>query len=166
MQDETRIGELESIIREKIIVGLPDTRAFAAEGLEAADYCIVLPPLSPFDYWNLNLVSDVFLDSLGYSGCVTTLEAIACALPIVTLPGRFMRGRQSYGFLIQLGVTDTIARDKEEYLEIAARLGLDREWRSQILERMKANHWRLYSDTRCVRALEDFYRSAVKEHLS
>jgi len=32
VQDETRIGELERIIREKIIVGLPDTRAFAAEG--------------------------------------------------------------------------------------------------------------------------------------
>jgi RND family efflux transporter MFP subunit len=32
VQDETRIGELESLVREKIIVGLPDTRAFAAEG--------------------------------------------------------------------------------------------------------------------------------------
>lgn len=32
VQDETRIGELENIIRDKIIVGLPDTRAFAAEG--------------------------------------------------------------------------------------------------------------------------------------
>ncbi|MBS0418808.1 MAG: efflux RND transporter periplasmic adaptor subunit [Proteobacteria bacterium] len=32
VQDETRIGELETIIRDKIIVGLPDTRAFAAEG--------------------------------------------------------------------------------------------------------------------------------------
>ncbi|HEY2400905.1 MAG TPA: efflux RND transporter permease subunit, partial [Steroidobacteraceae bacterium] len=32
VQDETRIGELETLVREKIIVGLPDTRAFAAEG--------------------------------------------------------------------------------------------------------------------------------------
>src|SRR5262249_3407496 len=32
VQDETRIGELERIVRENIIVGLPDTRAFAAEG--------------------------------------------------------------------------------------------------------------------------------------
>ncbi len=30
--DESRIGELEKIMREQIIVGLPDTRAFAAEG--------------------------------------------------------------------------------------------------------------------------------------
>ncbi len=32
VQDETRIGELERIVREQVIVGLPDTRAFAAEG--------------------------------------------------------------------------------------------------------------------------------------
>jgi RND family efflux transporter MFP subunit len=32
VQDESRIGELERIVREKIIVGLPDTRAFASEG--------------------------------------------------------------------------------------------------------------------------------------
>lgn len=30
--DESRIGELEKIIREEVIVGLPDTRAFAQEG--------------------------------------------------------------------------------------------------------------------------------------
>ena len=30
--DETRIGELEKIIRDQVIVGLPDTRAFASEG--------------------------------------------------------------------------------------------------------------------------------------
>ena len=30
--DEKRIGELETIMRERIIAGLPDTRAFAAEG--------------------------------------------------------------------------------------------------------------------------------------
>jgi len=30
--DETRIGELERIVREKIVVGLPDTRVFTVEG--------------------------------------------------------------------------------------------------------------------------------------
>ncbi|MDY6947959.1 MAG: efflux RND transporter permease subunit, partial [Pseudomonadota bacterium] len=32
VMDESRIGELERVVREKIIVGLPDTRAFAIEG--------------------------------------------------------------------------------------------------------------------------------------
>ena len=136
-------------------------RAFRAEGLDATDHCVVLPLLGKFDYWNLNLVSDVFLDSLEWSGGVTTLEAIACDLPVVTMPGRYMRGRHSYGILTQLGVTDTIAHDKDEYVDIATGLGADREWRSDVINRMKANHSRLYSDTKCVRALEDFFRSVV-----
>jgi protein O-GlcNAc transferase len=137
--------------------------AFEAEGLAGTDYCLVLPRLDSLDYSNLTLLSDVFLDSLGYSGCVTTIDAIACGLPIVTLPGKFMRGRHSYGFLAQLGITDTIACDKDEYVGIAVRLGRDCEWRTQIIERMKANYARLYSDARCVRALEVFFRSAVSQ---
>jgi predicted O-linked N-acetylglucosamine transferase (SPINDLY family) len=140
-------------------------RAFAAEGLEARNHCIILRAHSWFDYFNLALVSDAFLDSLEWSGGITTFEAVACGLPVLTLPGRFMRGRQSYGILTQLGVTDTIARNKQEYGDIAVRLAQDREWRAQILKRMKANFHLLYSDTRSVRALEDFFRDKVTERL-
>lgn len=136
-------------------------RAFEAQGLEATDHCVILPLLGKFDYWNLNLVADVFLDSLEWSGGVTTLEAIACGLAPVTLPGRYMRGRHTYGILTQLGVTDTVAHDKDEYVEIAVRLGANRDWRTDVISRMKSNHARLYSDTKCVRALEDFFRSVV-----
>jgi protein O-GlcNAc transferase len=138
-------------------------RAFRKEGLQSSEYCVILPLLSTIDYWNLNLISDVFLDTLEWSGGVTTLEAIACGLPIVTLPGSFMRGRHSYGILRQLGITETIAHDKKEFVDIAVRLGMNREWRSKVRRDMKANQMQLYSDTKCVRALEDFFRAAVQE---
>src|SRR5208337_4760991 len=38
-------------------------RAFAAVGLRAADHCVWLPETDMLNYWNLNLVSDVFLDT-------------------------------------------------------------------------------------------------------
>jgi len=139
-------------------------RAFRDSRLEAEDYCVILSPLSTFDYWNLNLISDIFLDTLEWSGGVSTLEAIACGLPVVTQPGTFMRGRHSYGILRQLGVTGTIARDKKEYVEIAVRLGLDPEWRAQIIRDMEINSSRLFFDTKCVRALEVFFRSVVAEY--
>ena len=79
------------------------------------------------------------------------------------LPGQFMRGRHTYGILTQLGVTETIARDKDDYVNLAVRLGLDAPaGRTQIVMRMNAAHRLFYSDTRSVRALEDIYWSAVR----
>ena len=91
------------------------------------------------------------------------LEAIACGLPIVTLPGKFMRGRHSAAILNQLGATETIARDEDSYVQIAVKLGLDRAWRAQVVETMAAGHARLYSDRRSVVVLEEFFRSVVRE---
>ncbi len=137
--------------------------AFSNVGLHADDHCVFLPEVERFTYWNLCLLGDAVLDTIGWSGGVSTFEAIACHQPIVTLPGELMRGRQSYAILRHLGVTDTVARDKEDYVAIAARLGLDKQWRDSIVERMIANHASLYSDTRCVLALEEFYRRTLEE---
>ncbi len=141
-------------------------RAFSVMGLSVDDFCVFLPQQDIFNYWNLNLLSDVFLDTIEWSGGVTTVEAIACGLPIVTLPGRLMRGRHSYAILTQFGVTDTIARDKPDYVNIAVRLGLDHAWRQNVVERFKQGSRVFYSDTCSLSTLEDFYQEAVKQHSS
>jgi predicted O-linked N-acetylglucosamine transferase (SPINDLY family) len=141
-------------------------RAFADFDLNSEDYCTILPQQDYASYLNLNLVSDIFLDTFSWSGGNTTLEAIACNLPVVTCPGEFMRGRHSYGILRMLGVTDTIAKDEAEYVEIAVRLGLDSEWRKSIVRRIEENHDRLYEDKTCVVALEEFYLRVVRKGLS
>jgi predicted O-linked N-acetylglucosamine transferase (SPINDLY family) len=118
------------------------------------------------DFWNLHLLGNAFLDTISWSGGVTTFEAVACSLPVVTLPGELMRARHSYAILTQLGVTETIARDRADYVDIAVRLGLDRRWRQDIVNRTVDGYSGLYSDTRSVRALEDFYRRVVNGELS
>jgi predicted O-linked N-acetylglucosamine transferase (SPINDLY family) len=137
-------------------------RAFAAIGLKSEDYCVFLSIPERFDYLTINLLSDVYLDTFTWSGGNTTLEAIACYLPVVTCPGEFMRGRHSYSFLRMLEVTDTIAQNETEYIEIAVRLGLDPAWRRHIAERLKENHDRLYDDKACVAGLEAFYKQIVR----
>ncbi len=137
-------------------------RAFAAIGLKSEDYCVFLSIPERFDYLTINLLSDVYLDTFTWSGGNTTLEAIACYLPVVTCPGEFMRGRHSYSFLRMLEVTDTIAQNETEYIEIAVRLGLDPAWRRNIAERLKENHDRLYDDKACVAGLEAFYKQIVR----
>jgi predicted O-linked N-acetylglucosamine transferase (SPINDLY family) len=140
-------------------------RAFADAGLRAADHCLWLREMDVLDFWNLHLIADASLDTLYWSGGVTTFEAVACGLPVVTLPGTLMRGRHSSAIFTQLGVTETIARDEEEYVSIAVRLGLDRQWRQRVVDRMVAGYPTLYSDTRSVRALEDFFSGVVEGRL-
>jgi len=142
------------------------SRAFAAAGLKNEDYCVFLTIPERLDYLMINLLSDVYLDTFTWSGGNTTLEAIACNLPVVTCPGEFMRGRHSDSFLKMLGVTDTIAQNEVEYIEIAVKLGLDPAWRRNIVERINESHDRLYDDKACVLGLETFYKQVVQESLS
>jgi len=138
-------------------------KAFSAAGVPIADRVVFVPQLDAISYPNLNVLCDIYLDTLEWSGCNSTFEAIACKLPVVTLPGTFMRGRHSYAILTQLGMTETIARDKSQYIEIAANLALDAQWRERVVQGLVAGYPRLYSDNRSVVALENFYQQAVRE---
>jgi len=53
-----------------------------------------------------------------------------------------------------------------EYIEIAAKLGLDPLWRRNIAQRMSESHDRLYDDKACVAGLETFYKQVVQERLT
>lgn len=137
------------------------TQAFAEAGLDWSQWGVILPRLKEVDYLALNQLCDVFLDTLDWSGGITTLKAIACGLPIVTCPGKLMRGRHSYGILQRLKLPQTIAYDPADYVEIAVRLGLDADWRLEVIEQMQQRLDRLYENTDCVTALEAFYRQVV-----
>jgi predicted O-linked N-acetylglucosamine transferase (SPINDLY family) len=141
-------------------------RAFAAVGLNSEDYCVHLNIPERLDYLMINLLSDVYLDTFTWSGGNTSLEAIACNLPIVTCPGEFMRGRHTDSFLKLLGVTDTIAKNEAEYIDIAVKLGIDKAWRNSISEIMSQNHDCLFDDQACIVGLEAFYKEVVKTALS
>lgn len=135
--------------------------AFAAEGLDAARHVVFLPYLRPGQYAALNRRADVYLDSIGWSGGNTTLEAVAHGLPVVTLPGRLMRGRHSAAILQRAGVTDTIARDEDDYVALALRLAEDASLRRSVGERLAAGAERIYGDTLPLRALEDLLERLV-----
>ncbi len=137
-------------------------RTFANLGLNSEDYCVFIPKQHRVDYLNLNSVADIFLDSFSWSGGHTTLEAIACGLPVVTCPGEFMRSRHTYGVLQMMGMTEMIAQDEAEYVEIAVHLGLDTNWRQDVVQKIYERHSWLYEDRTCVTALEFFYESLVQ----
>lgn len=138
------------------------SQAFAVAGLDFAQHCTILPPQSQERFWQLNQVADVFLDSIGWSGCNSVIEAIACGLPVVTLPGDLMRGRHALAILQELGLTETIATSLEDYQQLAIDLGRDRFRRQRLSTELRSRADRLFEDTRPVRALEAFFGQAIE----
>lgn len=141
------------------------TRAFEKFNLDAEKFVVFLPFINEARYNDLYYLSDVLLDPIGWSGCNSALEAISCDLPVVTLPGRLMRSRDSFGILSVMGIKDTIASSFDEYIEISVRLGKDPEWRKHISKKIAENKHRIYYDKTCISALENFIEKTVSESL-
>jgi protein O-GlcNAc transferase len=144
------------VLRERL------ERAFAAAGLHADHHCVFLNRLSQSKFVAASGLCDVFLDSIGWSGCNSALECLSQALPIVTLEAATMRGRHSAAILRMMDVRDTIASSVDDYVAIATRLGQDVQFRRAISSRMAENRQCVYRDRTPVTALEDFLESAVR----
>jgi predicted O-linked N-acetylglucosamine transferase (SPINDLY family) len=120
-----------------------------------------VPRLGFADFVNLLRVADVVLDPLHFGGGNSNYEAFALGVPIVTRPGRFMRGRVTYACYRQMGVADCVAESDEEYVRLALRLANDREWHAEVTERIRAHQHELFEDEAAVRELEGFFERSV-----
>ena len=100
-------------------------RAFAAAGLKADDHCVFLDGMEMSRFAAASAQCDLMLDSIGWSGGNTTLEALAQDLPVVTFEGELMRGRVSAGILRMMGMPETIAETIDDYVALAVRMGRD-----------------------------------------
>ncbi|HEY5305889.1 MAG TPA: hypothetical protein VIJ52_04385, partial [Pseudolabrys sp.] len=144
------------------LIGARLDRAFAKYGLRAVDHCVFLDRLSQSKFVAAIGQCDIFLDSIGWSGCNSALESLPQNLPIVTLAGPMMRGRHSTAILRMMDITETIAQSVEEYVFIAARLAGNLAERQSLNARIKDNQHKVYRDRACVCALEDFLEGAVR----
>lgn len=137
--------------------------AFAAAGMNADDHCRLAERV-PRDRFGAYLaMGDVYLDSIGWSGGNTTLEAMAFDRPAVTLAADLMRGRHSTGILRRLGLDAFVAHSVEEYVDKAVALGADPGERRRVSEHIARHKHLLYRDEEPVRALERFLVEAVRE---
>jgi predicted O-linked N-acetylglucosamine transferase (SPINDLY family) len=137
-------------------------RAFEAVGLNAADHCVFLPRLAPDRFAAAIGQCDVVLDSLGWSGCNSTLESLVHNLPIVTMAGAMMRGRHTAAILEMMDVRATTARTIDEYVSIAGVLGRDRARRNELSTEIADKKHRIYRDRTCIAALETFLIEVVR----
>ncbi len=130
-------------------------RALQAAGIDAAGRVIWLPGMRHDQYLRVNSVCDAMLDTTRWSGGNTSLDAIAAGLPIVTLPGRYMRARQSAGMLKAMGVDALVARDADDYLALAARIAEDGAWRDEQAMALRERRGAIFDDAAPLAAFAD-----------
>lgn len=135
--------------------------AFSKHNLNSERHVRFFPKMKIGTFFGLVQEADVILDSVGWSGGNTTLEAIAFNKPVVTLPGEMMRSRHSSAIFEMMGITETIAKDFDDYVAISARLALDESWRSEMADRVRVAKSRVYNDRKAVKGLEQFLFKAV-----
>ena len=149
-------GHITELFRQRL------HRAFAALGMQADKHCVLLPRLDQHEFIAAMGQCDVFLDSINWSGCNTTLESLSHDLPIVTMTGPLMRGRHSLAILKMMGVTETIAETIDDYVSIAVRLARDLPWRMAVKAKISTSKHRVYFDRACISGLEQFLNHVVR----
>jgi len=134
---------------------------FAEAGIDFARHVTFLPWLPLSQFYGLMQRADVYLDTIGFSGFNTALQALECGLPIVTREGGFLRGRLASGLLKRVGAPELVVADEEEYVSRAVRLVDDADYSEKISARIESAREALYRDLAPVRSLEEFLETVV-----
>ena len=129
---------------------------FSSEGLYFDHSIKFIPLLEVPSFKGLMKKADLFIDTIGFSGFNTAMQAIECNLPIVTREGNFMRGNLASGILKRIGLTDLITRDSNSYVELITKLIQCPELIHQYSQKINATKHVLFSDLKPIREFEKF----------
>jgi predicted O-linked N-acetylglucosamine transferase (SPINDLY family) len=132
-------------------------RALARRGITPRAQVKFLPRLPGPQFRGALAVADVVLDTFGWSGGNTSLDAFAAGVPVVTTRGRFMRGRQTAAMLEMLGLDELVARDPADFARVATGLAADRDSNAGVRQAMAARRGALFDQAQPVDALQEAF---------
>ena len=137
-------------------------RRMAARGMPPRKQMRFLPRVTPAQFRAIVGLADVVLDTLHWSGGNSSLDAFSVGTPVVALPGRFMRGRQTQAMLKTLGVPELIVADRQAYVTTAVAIAGDRAMAADLRQRILAGQGALYDRSEPVAALADHLQAAFE----
>lgn len=131
-------------------IGAQLRRRFAATLGDVAERVVFLPFLDTADYLSLLAAADVLLDPLHFGGVNSSYDGFSLNQPIVTWPSRFQRGRYTLACYRKMGLTDCVAADAEQYIDIAVRLGTNAVYREEVVAKIRRASPTLFEDAEAV----------------
>ncbi|MBC8337878.1 MAG: tetratricopeptide repeat protein [Rhodospirillales bacterium] len=102
------------------------TSMFQAEGVDPSRLILEGKSSHPELLARYNDV-DIALDPFPYSGGLTTYEALWMGVPVITVAGETFASRHSLSHLSTVGLPELVARDHEDYVNLAVALAVDIE---------------------------------------
>jgi protein O-GlcNAc transferase len=121
----------------------------------------ILPEMPLADFLGLLTISDVLLDPFYYGGGITTYQAIACEVPVITWPAERMVGRITAGFYKKMGVLATIADSPEDYIQKSLKFAMNPDLRADLLAQIRAQN--VFDDRTILTEFSNFMENIVSD---
>jgi predicted O-linked N-acetylglucosamine transferase (SPINDLY family) len=156
---QARLVFFRSALAEALAARLK--RRFEQEGLTFERHVTFIPFLDRARFLGLMGRASLFLDTVGFSGFNTALQAIECGLPVLTMEGTFLRGRLASGLLRHIGLDELVATDEDGFIGLAVRLASDVAAQQRLRAEISSRRHALFGDAAPLRDLERFLSDAA-----
>ena len=158
---------LANVPNSRLILHCPDVGSARRRVLEtlgehdvAAERIEFFSRLPRLDYLRVYHRVDICLDTLPYTGGITSLESFWMGVPVVTRIGWTVVGRHGWSQLCNLGMRELAARDDDEFVSIVTTLADDlprlADLRRTLRDRLSQSP--LMDVPKAVRNIEKAYR--------
>lgn len=136
-------------------------KRFQATLGESAGRIRFISRLDSTQYLGLLQAADVALDTIHFNGMNSSLEALAMGTPVVTLPKLLQRGRHTQAMYRQMEIADCIARDPDDYVDIAVRIATEPDHRHALSRKILQHNGVLFENRRVLSEFERFFTTAL-----
>jgi predicted O-linked N-acetylglucosamine transferase (SPINDLY family) len=141
---------LTAILKERL------HEAFKLAKLNADEFIYFIPFLKKEEFHGLMQIADLYLDTIGFSGFNTAMQALSCDLPIITIEGSKMRGRLASAILYRMKLEELVCQSDLAYVDLVDKLMMDRSLLSAFKAKIAQSKAILFNDLEPIRALANF----------
>ena len=131
-------------------------RAFREQGLDPARALVFLPAQEYASYLGAVARATLILDSPGFSGGATSLDAFGVGAPVLAWQGAMARGRQTAGMLAMMDVDGLVATSASEYADKAVALLADAAGRDALRAQIGQRNRILFEHAAVTQGFMDF----------
>ena len=140
-------------------------KKFEAAKISFDDHVKFIPWLNRGEFFGLMSKATVYLDTIGFSGFNTAMQAIECNLPIVTMKTAYLRGNLAAAPLSLMKISDLVVNNEQEYINQVIKLATDEKYLKQIKGQIEARKHCLFKDKSVIQKLEQFLLEWRSKHL-